>query len=167
MDYRSAKRIADSVIEQLKPYCKRIAIAGSVRRQRPEVKDIEICLIPENKHLITLAKIVNRWHKIKGDMTMKYTQRRLPEGIKLDIFVANPDNWGIIFAIRTGSAYYSKMILARGWSKMNYKSKDGVLYPLIMDSQGDLDFDNPVYIREERDLFNFLGIDWVDPTRRE
>jgi len=31
----------------------------------------------------------------------------IPEGIKLDLFMANIRNWGLIFAIRTGSARYS------------------------------------------------------------
>ena len=110
MNYKSARRIADSIVEQLKPYCKRIEIAGSVRRKKEEVKDIEICIIPDNKQLITLAKVINKSRRIKGGMINKYSQRMLPEGIKLDIFMANADTWGLIYAIRTGSAYYSPMI---------------------------------------------------------
>ena len=46
----------------------------------------------------------------------------IPEGIKLDLFMANDKNWGLIFVTRTGLARYSHKILACGWVKRGYKS---------------------------------------------
>lgn len=45
LDY--AKQIAEALIEELRPYCERISIAGSIRRGKQEVKDIEIVAVPK------------------------------------------------------------------------------------------------------------------------
>src|SRR5690348_10860398 len=107
MQLEEALKIAERVKAQLEPYCHRIEIAGSIRRKKPEVKDIEIVAFP--KHYETglfesgIATVVNQWSKVKGDLDFdkcKYTQRILPEGIKLDLFFAREFNWGYIYAIR-------------------------------------------------------------------
>ena len=45
MNYKDAKQIAMKVAEELRPYCNRIGIAGSIRRKKSGVKDIEIVTI--------------------------------------------------------------------------------------------------------------------------
>jgi len=42
----TAITLAESIVTALAPGCSRIAIAGSVRREKPEVGDIEIVCIP-------------------------------------------------------------------------------------------------------------------------
>jgi len=148
------KAIAEKYQNFLKPYCSRIEIAGSIRREKPEVKDIEIVVIP--KDLTGFSNEVNKLEKVKGEPTGKYTQRILPEGIKLDLFIANEKNWGLIFAIRTGSANFSHKILACGWVKKGYHSVNGIL---IKDGK-------EIEVREERDLFNLIGISYVGPGLR-
>ena len=65
-------------------------------------------------------------------------------------------NWGLIYAIRTGSADYSHRVLACGWVRNGYKSADGML------SRDGV----AVPVREERDLFRLAGVPWVDPEER-
>jgi DNA polymerase/3'-5' exonuclease PolX len=101
--------------------------------------------------------VVNQWPAVKGQPTGKYTQRLLPDGIVLDLFMADPDNWGLIFALRTGSAAFAHHILATGWVKAGYTSSHGHLY---RGSQ-------LVPVREEHELFALLGLPWVDPGGRE
>jgi len=160
MEYLKAKQIADSVLQKLKPHCERIEIAGSIRREKANPNDIEIVAIPKPYDVDLfesgIATVVNQWEKVKGTLPCKYTQRILPEGIKLDLFFATVDNWGLIFAIRTGSAEFSHQKLAMEWVRQGYHSKDGMLYKS----------DKQFPIREERDLFELLGIDWVDPVDR-
>ena len=155
MKIDEAKKIADKYVEILKPYCLRIEIAGSIRREKPEVKDIEIVAIPGN--IESFAREVNKLQKVKGEPTGKYTQRILPEGISLDLFIANEKNWGLIFAIRTGSANFSHKTLACGWVKKGCHSKDGKL----IDKQG-----REIVLREERDLFDLIGIPFLKPELR-
>ena len=155
MEFQEAQQIAEKVKKQLNPYCDRIVIAGSLRRGKAEVKDIEIVAIPRDG--FQLGLIVNRWKKVRGEVGGKYLQRELPEGINLDLFFATEKNWGLILAIRTGSAEYSHKVLATGWVKAGYKSKDGFL-----NKDG-----KPIEIREEIDLFDLIGIKWVKPKYRE
>jgi len=150
-----ARRIAEKYLNILKPFCQRIEIAGSIRREKPEVGDIEIVCIPQD--LTGFSVEVNKLQKVKGEPTGKYTQRILPEGISLDLFIANEKNWGLIFAIRTGSADFSHRTLACGWVKKGCHSKDGKL----IDKQG-----REIILREERDLFDLIGIPFVKPELR-
>jgi DNA polymerase (family 10) len=158
--YATAYKIALEVVEQLKPHCERIEIAGSVRRKKAEVGDIEIVAIPKPYSTGLLesgfATVVNKWEKVKGELPCKYTQRILPEGIKLDLFIAEEENWGSVFAIRTGSADYSHKVLANGWVRQGFRSDGGYLFR-----------DGERYeVREEKDLFRLIGIPYVEPEYR-
>jgi len=155
MNLNEAKAIAEHYVSLLKPFCKRIGIAGSIRREKPEVGDIEIVAIPQD--LLGFTMEVNKLQRIKGEPTGKYTQRRLPEGINLDLFIANEKNWGLIFAIRTGSAGFSYRVLAKGWVKAGYKSINGMLT-----KNG-----KKIEVREEKDLFGLIGISYIEPRFRE
>jgi DNA polymerase/3'-5' exonuclease PolX len=161
MNLAAAQQIADRVYDALAPHCFRISIAGSIRRQAPEVGDIEIVAIPKpyevNLFSSGIAGVVNQWPRVKGELPCKYTRRRLPEGIDLDLFFATRDNWGYILAIRTGSADFSKR-LAAGWVRYGFRGEEGNL----VDHAGNI---NPV--REERDLFLLAGIPWTKPENRE
>jgi len=161
MEYSKALEIAENVKTLLSPHCERVEIAGSIRRKKPEVKDIEIVAIPKLPYSIGMfesgiATVVNRWEKVKGELPCKYTQRILPDGIKLDLFFADEKNWGLIYAIRTGSAEYSHKVLAVGWVKQGYKSVNG--YLMLGDTR--------IEVPEEKDLFEIIGINYINPELR-
>jgi DNA polymerase/3'-5' exonuclease PolX len=160
------KLIAERVVSELSPYCEKCCIAGSIRRKKADCKDIEVVIIPRTKDLAKLSEVVNQWHKVKGEVTGKYTQRILPSGIKLDLFIANKDNWGLIYAIRTGSADFSFKVLACGWKKKGYTSENGILYKTNDNLKAKLDYANPVYIREEKELFGLIGVEYIEPEFR-
>jgi DNA polymerase/3'-5' exonuclease PolX len=162
-----ALAIAEECRAALAPSCERIEIAGSIRRGKPQVKDIALVAIPRqhvsglfDDELVTdpdFCATVDRWQAVKGTPEGKYTQRWLPEGIVLDLFMADADNWGLIFAMRTGSAAFSHCILATGWVRAGYRSEEGRLW-----KDGAI-----VRVREERDLFALIGVPWVEPAGRE
>lgn len=130
MKLEEAQVIAERIKAELAPHCERIEIAGSIRRKKPEVGDIEIVAIPKPYDIglfeSGITPVVNQWEKVKGELPCKYTQRILPEGIKLDLFFAEPDNWGLIYAIRTGNADNSPTMLASEWVSQGYKSQGGI-----------------------------------------
>lgn len=161
--YAEMLPIAERVLEQLRPHTHRIQIAGSLRRKRDLIGDVEIVLIPKPYQTGLfedgLASVVNQWEKVKGEMIygeVKYTQRILPEGVKLDIFFATPETWGLVLAVRTGSAEYSHKVLAQGWSARGYKCVENYLV------QNGKRYET----REEIDLFNRLNIPYVEPEFR-
>ena len=160
MQLDQATAIAERVRAQLVPHCDRIEIAGSIRRRKADVGDIEIVAIPKPYDVglfaSGIAPIVSAWPKVRGELPCKYTQRTLPDGIALDLFFATAENWGLIYAIRTGSADYSHRVLACGWVRNGYKSAGGML------SRDGV----AVPVREERDLFRLAGVPWVEPEAR-
>lgn len=46
MRLEQAQRLAQQLVVDLEPACERIEVAGSIRRQRSQVKDIELVVIP-------------------------------------------------------------------------------------------------------------------------
>ena len=165
--YAEAKHYADRVVQVLAPHCHRCEIAGSIRRCKAEVKDIEIVCIPKRNKLIGLfseedgdpvkefCDQVNRWRKVKGEPTGKYTQRILP---------------GNGIAIRTGSANYSAQTLGVAWVKAGYKGIDGMLTWVKADFK---DVDGIlikrgaiVPVREEKDFFELIGVPFTEPENR-
>lgn len=174
MNLTNAQLLGSIWVEKLKPFCDRIEIAGSIRRKKPEVKDIEIVCIPKEFDLPDLfnrkstmrdvefvyalrgedGKVI----RLSGDPERgKYIKLHLQEhNINVDVFIATPDNWGYIYAIRTGSADFSHRVLAAHWKRAGYHGEDGML----RDDHG------PVPVREEADLFKLIGLDWVEPEYR-
>lgn len=162
MKLEHALYLAESAMDLLAPHCERIEIAGSIRRRRPEVEDIEIVAIPKpydvGRFESGIATVVNLWPRVRGELPCLYTRRRLTGGMELDLFVATPENWGYILAIRTGSADYSHKVLARKWRRRGFAGRGGMLY----NSRG-----QAVDVREEEDVFAVVGLAWVPPELRE
>ena len=161
MRLADATAIAERLKARMGPHCDRIEIAGSIRRRKPDVGDIEIVAIPKpygvGLFATGIATVVDQWPRVRGELPCKYTQRELPEGIMLDLFFATKENWGLIYAIRTGSADYSHFVLAAGWVKNGFKSMDGMLH----NREG-----HAIVVPEEEDLFRIAGVPWTDPINR-
>lgn len=161
MKLEYALEVAENVKAQLAPHCSRIEIAGSIRRRRPEVKDIEVVLIPlaygTGLFESGIASVINGWKKVKGELPCKYTQRILPSEDVCDIFIADLDNWANIFTIRTGSAAWVHSVLATRWAELGFKSEGGILHR----------YGKPCIVETERDLFKLLEMDWVGPEERQ
>lgn len=158
--------IADEVAEEAKaalaPHCKQIEIAGSIRRRKDLVHDVEIVCTPHSydaSPLFTsgIALVVNQWQGVKGILPCKYTRRILPCGIPLDLFMVDPDGFGLQLAIRTGSASWSHQVLARSWVRAGYHSKDG----LLRNRAGKV-----VPVRTEKELFRLIRLPYVHPVDR-
>ena len=160
------------------PYCERVEIAGSIRRGKPIVKDIEIVAMPKMVPQLNLFReqsepicpikticvpelITNGAKKIKGDN--RYFQLELPEGINLDLFIVLPPaQWGVIFCIRTGPADFSHWLVTQ-------KSKNGAMPPCFHVHDGGL------YNRftgeliptpDETDFFEKIGLKYIEPGNR-
>jgi len=160
MKLDAALAIAERVRAELAPHCVRIEIAGSIRRRKQDVGDVEIVAVPKPYETglfeSGIATVVNKWRKVRGELPCKYTQRMLPEGIALDLFFATLDNWGLIYAIRTGPADYSHRVLAHGWVRNGYESIGGMMHYNGV----------PLPLREEEDLFAIAGVPWCEPEAR-
>ena len=44
MELQEAQKFANQIVEHISPFCERIAVAGSIRRRKPIVRDVDIVL---------------------------------------------------------------------------------------------------------------------------
>lgn len=129
-----AIKLTDKILAAIEPGCIRCEPAGSVRRCRPEVGDIEIVCIPRQTVDLfgnpvgslldmVLANLVNEGRLIRGDKNgVKYKNFLIPTvpDLKLDLFITSLECWGVNFTIRTGPAEFSHRLVTQ-------KSKGGLL----------------------------------------
>jgi DNA polymerase/3'-5' exonuclease PolX len=148
MNHAEALTLAEEVYHALAPYCTKIRIAGSIRRQKPEVRDCEIVCVrrqvpsdlfgDETAVDPDFCAIVNQWRKVKGEPTGRYTQRVLPSGMKLDLFMADADDWEWQLCLRTGSAGFNQHVLLPAVKRQGlvaengYLTRDGQVIPTNM-----------------------------------
>lgn len=109
--YKDAMAVAEEVKSWLSPYCSKIMIAGSLRRKKPDVGDIEILCIShgvfelEVFNLVREKKLDYRLNK-KGNRTYGKQNKLLvhcASGIPLDVFSTTEENWATALVCRTGS----------------------------------------------------------------
>lgn len=105
----------------------RIEIAGSIRRNRPDVGDIELVAVPRTETAADGMFDVQVVNLLTDRLDALVAERRLlshpddpkrgdrysklvdPEsGLQLDLFSASEESFGLIYLIRTGPADYSK-----------------------------------------------------------
>jgi len=131
-----AQIIASELRERLGPYCERIDVAGSIRRKRPTVKDVELVYIskgevaPEGQLSmfgektseiipvvdrgidVLLREGTLRWDDEVVRRGVKYKRFiHCVSGIVVEMFMATPDNWGLVCALRTGPADFNKRLV--------------------------------------------------------
>jgi DNA polymerase/3'-5' exonuclease PolX len=177
VELEEARKLAESIRAHITPAMARCEVAGSVRREKPEVGDIELVGLPADGELLCrlLSEVgqpikpgvpgVVPW-PLKPDA--KYMRLHLPElGCNLDLFNAHELNWGGLLLMRTGSGVDPRGNAFNGftpgcfsrWKKLSGGGRmvgcqpqrpDGELLPL----------------REEADFFDLLGLDFIPPPRR-
>lgn len=176
IDLNEAEGIANKVRQHILPAMDRVEVAGSIRRQKPIVGDIEICGIPaDRERLISLLSDVGQHIKpgVPGavpwtpKVTAKYLRVRLEEGMNLDVFLATPDNWGGLYMMRTGSGAspdgntfhgFIPGIFGR-WKKMSGGGRMTECMPTMPDG-------TQLPVAEEQDFFDLLEMDFVPPQER-
>lgn len=147
-----ASTIANMIATELTPYCDIIHIAGSIRRKKEQVKDIEIVCIPKkitmgernlfgeeiNKRIVIhpeFERIIKSHGVIeKGKFTGRYMKLGIQRvidsvsySISLDLFMPQQHDYYRQLAIRTGSAEYSKRFIAGKWYAKGWCGCEGEL----------------------------------------
>ena len=47
MELQEAQKFANQIVELISPFCHKIIVAGSIRRKKAQVRDVDIVLIPK------------------------------------------------------------------------------------------------------------------------
>ena len=173
MKHDNAFLIANIWLRRLRPFIDRGEICGSIRRKKPEVKDIELVLLPKivtQTDLFGKASryrhpefaetfqdpamlVVNKGNASRG----KYTQVHIIDHkINMDVFIANERNYGLIKLIRIGDADFSRIFIGTILPRHGYRSEDGLLK----------EDEKVIPVNEEEELFNLCRIPFIKPEHR-
>lgn len=177
MKHKEALAIAEGWVRRLEPYCERVEIAGSLRRLKGEVKDIELVAAPkvvmtsnlfgEEVMAVNYLEQVMAARREAGDFRVvekwgrRYKRVGLVEEMALDLFIVLPPaQWGVILVLRTGPAEFSTWCVTA-------RAKGGGLPSYAVVREGCVwEGASPVAMREEEDFFRYLGLEWQEPAER-
>ena len=173
-----AREILAELSAYLEPFCHRMAIGGSVRRESPIVGDIELVVIPKMKSADlfgdrTVATVEDAFKALIGTKLLKVIKNgskykqfhylKTKPATVFDFWMVDPNGFGNQLAIRTGPWQYSKALVTQrckaGLLDDNYRVKDGFVWRY--DAEWVM-----VPMLEEPDFFELIKGGWVEPKLR-
>ncbi len=179
---KQAEAIAKAIVDIYAPACERIEIAGSIRRQCEMVGDIEIVAIAkpilnlfgEPTDETELDAMLRDEGQEPSKNGPKYKQMQVlvkGDEMQLDLFLAEPCNWGYILMLRTGSARFSQRMvqdrrLPGGLRPPGLRCRDGYVWRA---KYWDGEAPHPaetICVPDEETLFELWGMDFIPPAKR-
>ena len=179
-----ADELAAEVVTMLRAFCMRIEVAGSIRRRKEDVGDIEIVAVPavddvpvglfadrllavDHLHarccdFLAAGTFAHRPDKNGRPAFGAKFKRLLYRGFPLDLFSTTDEQWGVIYAIRTGPAEFSHRLVTP-------TSQGGLLPNWMKVHEGRIarrDTTEPYPTPEEEDVFRLVGLGFIPPEKR-
>lgn len=182
--WRQAVEDAEAFRALFPPACySRWEFAGSLRRKRPEVGDVEHVILPNFGDIevhgqlaglfVSTERVNLLFHHLdallaKGDVSKHWygngyrwgDKHRGAEfrGFTHELFTADADNFGCQLLIRTGPAEFSERIVTRLKAGGMYRQTDGFVKHV---ESGQI-----VPVRDEAAYFALLGMRVIEPEKR-
>jgi DNA polymerase (family 10) len=96
--------LSERICKRLKPLCKKIEIAGSIRRHEKHPYDIDIVLIPKDKE--KLEEFMRTKVKAKFLQGGEHESTWKINGTKVELYYTNEEEWGAeLFAYSARKGY--------------------------------------------------------------
>jgi DNA polymerase/3'-5' exonuclease PolX len=174
MKLSDALPLAQQVCASLAPFCERVEVAGSVRRGKAEVHDVDIVAIPKAVDQpsafggIAHYKDFETWKLLfpvalrrcglkLGEAGPELMRCSFADGFQVDVYHARPETWGVILLVRTGSREHNVKLCTLAKSKgLKLSAAQGVLMGSEVIACG-----------AEEEIFAALELDFVEPKNRE
>ena len=132
LDLEEAQSLADQIKAAVETQCEQLEVAGSIRRQKTKVHDIDF---------VVVAKSDAQWQKISdklkhlkakpncaGNSVIKAYVPCQNGLFQVDFYRANPSTFGILLLVRTGSAEHNMWLASYAISKgMRIRYSEGLL----------------------------------------
>lgn len=186
--FADAIPVAAEICARLKPATERLVVAGSMRRGKPTVGDIEVLYIPRlvermdpgdllgATELVNLADeaigameregILTRRQNVKGSEMFgekNKLMRHDASGIPVDLFAATEENWWNYLVCRTGPADSNTRIATRA-QQMGWKWNP---YGAGFTRGGALAGQREQFVVTcEEEVFQFVGLPYLKPEER-
>jgi DNA polymerase/3'-5' exonuclease PolX len=162
MQLEEGLNLGMEILEQIAPYCYRMMIVGSIRRKRPEVKDIDIIiqrktgphglLLDEpDSTILSLGKVKKGGTKL---IEVEYKE------VQVDFYLCDSDQqFEVLKLIRTGSAKHNVLLCSLAKAKGLQLKADGTG---LIDPKT-----NKVIAWKETDILENLLGKYKEPEMRE
>ncbi len=174
------------IAQALGPHCERIEVAGSIRRGKPWVKDIDLVVIPKMESKRSLfgstchiaeTDFYDAVRNAMISMTAEGTRLlrgtalgECPKTIAVDIYIATAESWATLLLIRTGSAEHNIWMCnrARSCGGKLHADGSGLEVPGQYDPVAQRVVNCQVLRpKTEEEIFKALGIPLAEPKDRE
>ena len=177
-----AEAVGEDLVGLLTPHCERVEIAGSIRRQRPQVKDIELLCVSKvttsSRDMFdqgatlyyALDAVLDSMVADGSVLRKRLNKRGLPtygsqnkllvhveSGIPVDVFSTTAENWGMALVVRTGPKEFN----VRMMSRFRELGMRGHAYGGVTDIEG-----SEVECPDETTVFRLLDWSWIPPEER-
>lgn len=172
--------VAEEILTRLKPCCERLAIAGSLRRGKAEVGDIEILYVPKmarrpdglfDERIVSVADEVieqlfeagyfaKRQNRLGGH-TWGVSNKlaiHVPNGIPVDLFSTGAECWWVSLVVRTGG---KETILRLTTGAQRQGATLNAYGPGVTWSDGTV---TPA--TSEEHVFELCGVKYLEPIQR-
>ncbi|MEY9950024.1 DNA polymerase/3'-5' exonuclease PolX [Kitasatospora sp. GAS1066B] len=156
----AATELAEELVAQLAevPGCVRCGCAGSLRRLRETVGDLDIlAAAKDSAPLMAALKALPGTAEVLVSGPTK-TSIRTTDGLQVDLRVVPPEDWGAALVYFTGSKAHNIKLRARA-VKAGLKLSE---YGLFEVAGG-----RKLASRTELEIYQALGLPWIPPTLRE
>jgi len=111
-------KLSKEILKLLKPYSKKIEVAGSIRRKEENPGDIDIVLIPKDKE--KLKEVMKKKGKFVQGGEHESTWKI--DGIKVELYYTTLDEFGaalLAYSSKKGSEIGLRMVAKRKGLKLN------------------------------------------------
>ncbi|WP_181806243.1 DNA polymerase/3'-5' exonuclease PolX [Streptomyces shenzhenensis] len=152
--------LAESIVATLSavPGCERCSYAGSLRRMRETIGDVDI-LVAAKKSAPVMKAFTEMPYvtEVIGQGGTK-TSVRTSKGLNVDLRVVPPDSWGAALQYFTGSKAHNIRIRERAVHQKLKLSEYGLF---------DVESGEKIVSGTEEEVYARLGLPWIPPTLRE
>lgn len=160
--------IAEVIFESLNGLegVQKIEVAGSLRRAKETIGDIDILIAAEEEHIPNLFEVFTSHERVteilgKGDTKSSV---RTTEGRQVDLRIVKAENFAAALMYFTGSKEHNVALRSRARERGMSLNEYG-LFKLQED--GETNWDAPQPFETESDIYKLLDLNWVPPELRE
>ena len=166
LDRAEVEPLAFKIVSTIEQHWIRVEVAGSIRRRKPTVNDIDLVIQPQSNSWLKIIKAIRQefdavTEKQGQKLATLYVPFSSKQGqglLQVDLYRASRSTWGILLLIRTGSAehniYLAKLAIRKGYRLAYSKG--------LLNQGGEI-----IASETEQDVFQALGLDYIPPEERE
>jgi len=154
--YAEALAIAQRWEKILAPYCERIQLAGSLRRQAEDVGDVEFVVIPKDKTIFMECLNSMGFTGKKKSEAFRYTL--LQDDTQIEVYMTTPESWSAALLYATGPKQYTIRLRALATRSRGMLLNHNGLFKK--------DTNEMVAGATEEEILERLGSRWRSPKER-